>query len=56
MRTVPVELKVNVVMTVDEGVDIADVINDLDCSISSRATEADVVVVDITDYEVKDSR
>ena len=54
-RTVAVELKVKLVMKVDEGVEISEVINELDYQfdLPDSATLEDS---EILDHEVKDSR
>ena len=55
MRKVTLELKVKMVVTVDEGVEIGEVVDELDYSFapSSHATVEDT---EILDYEVKDSK
>jgi hypothetical protein len=45
-----------VVMSVDEGVDIAEVVNELDYQISDTTTEADILDTEIIDYEIEDSK
>jgi len=54
-RTVTVELKVKLVLKVDEGVEIAEVLDELDYQFSppDNATLDDS---EILDYDVKDSR
>ena len=54
-RTVTVELKVQLVMKVDEGVEIAEVIQEMNYQfdLPDNATLDDS---EILDYEVKDSR
>ena len=54
-RTVTVELKVKLVMKVDEGVEVQQVVDEMDCQIAlpDCATLDDS---EILDHEVKDSR
>ena len=55
MRKVTVGVEMNVVMLVDEGVEISEVVNELDYRINDTTTAADILDTDITDYEVIDS-
>ena len=56
MRKVTVKLEMNVVMSVDEGVEISDVVNELDYQINDTTTSADILDTEITDFEVQDSK
>ena len=56
MRKVTVKLKVRLVMSVDEGVEISDVVNELDYQINDTTTAADILNTEITDFEVEDSK
>jgi hypothetical protein len=56
MRKVTVKLEMKVVMLVDEGVEISEVINELDYQINDTTTAADILDTEITDYEVIDSK
>ena len=56
MRKVTVKLEMNVVMLVDEGVEISDVVNELDCQVNDTTSAADILDTEITDYEVIDSK
>lgn len=56
MRTVTVKLEMNVVMVVDEGVEISEIVNELDYSIVDTTTKADIQDTSITHFEVIDSR
>lgn len=56
MRKVTVELEMCVVMTVDEGVEISDIVNELDYQINDTTSTADILDTEITDYEVIDSK
>ncbi len=56
MRKVTVELEMRVVMSVDEGVEISDVVNELDYQINDTTSTADILDTEITDYEVIDSK
>ncbi len=56
MRKVTLKLQMRVVMTVDEGVPIADIVNELDYYISDTTTAADILDTEIVDYEIEDSK
>ena len=56
MRKVTVKLEMRVVMSVDEGVEISEVINELDYQVNDTTTAADILDTEITDYEVVDSK
>lgn len=56
MRKVTVELEMRVVMSVDEGVEISDVVNELDYQINDTTSTVDILDTEITDYEVIDSK
>jgi len=56
MRKVTIKLEMRVVMSVDEGIEIADVVNQLDYQVSDTTTTADILDTEITDYEVVDSK
>ncbi len=56
MRKVTVELEMRLVMLVDEGVEISDVVNELDYEVSDTTTAADVLDTEITGYEIVDSK
>ena len=56
MRKVTVQLEMRIVMSVDEGVEISDVINELDYQVNDTTTSADILDTEITDYEVVDSK
>ena len=56
MRKVTVKLAVKIVMSVDEGIEISEVIRVLDCQISDSTTAADILDAEIVDYEVIDSK
>ena len=56
MRKVTVKLEVRLVMSVDEGVEISDVVNELDYQINDTTTAANILDTEITDFEVEDSK
>ena len=56
MRKVTVKLEMNVVMSVDEGVEISNIVNELDYQINDTTTTADILDTEITDFEVQDSK
>ena len=56
MRKVTVKLEMRLVMLVDEGVEISEVVNELDYQVNDTTTAANVLDTEITDYEVVDSK
>ena len=56
MRKVTIELEMRVVMSVDESVEISEVVNELDYQINDTTSTADILDTEITDYEVIDSK
>ena len=55
MRKVTIKLQMCVVMSVDEGIEISQVVNELDYQLNDTTTAADILDTEITDYEVVDS-
>jgi hypothetical protein len=55
MRKVTIKLEVNVVMLVNEGIEISEVVNELDYNVNDTTTAADILDTEIIDYEVIDS-
>ena len=55
-RTVTVEVKFKLVMKVDEGTEIGNVIDELDYSFSDQTGNASIDDTEITDFSVQDSR
>ena len=56
MRKVTLKLQMRVVMSVDEGIDISEVVNELDYQICDTTTAADILDTEITGYEIEDSK
>jgi len=56
MRKVTVKLEMRLVMLVDEGVEISDVVNELDYEVKDTTTAADILDTEITGYEIVDSK
>ena len=56
MRKVHVELKVRLVLNVDEDIGVSEVLDELDYSFADTTTKADVEDTEILDYEVLDSK
>ena len=56
MRKVTVKLEMHLVMLVDEGVEISDVVNELDYEVKDTTTAADILDTEITGYEIVDSK
>lgn len=55
-RKVTVELKVKLLLRVDEGVEVSEVINELDYNFTDNTDKATIEDTEILDYEVTDSR
>jgi len=55
VRKVTVKLEMRIVMSVNEGVEISEVVNELDYQVNDTTTAADILDTEITDYEVIDS-
>jgi hypothetical protein len=55
-RKVYVTVKVNVIMTVDEGTEIADVINEMDYDFTPSTENATIEDTELVDFEVTDSK
>ena len=56
MRKVTVKLEMKIVMSVDEGIEISEVINELDYQVTDTTTTADILDAEIVDHEVIDSK
>ena len=56
MRKVTLKLQMRVVMSVDEGVEISEVVNELDYQLTDTTTAADILDTEIIDYEIEDSK
>jgi len=55
MRKVTIKLEMRVVLSVDEGIEISEVVNELDYQVNDTTTAADILDTEITGYEVVDS-
>ena len=56
MRTVTVKVEVKLTMKVDEGIEISEIINEMEYDFSDTTTKATIEDAEITDFEVVDSR
>lgn len=56
MRKITVKLEVNVTVSVDEGTEISDIVNELIYDFQDGTGSADIVDTEIIDYEVIDSK
>ena len=56
MRKVTVKLEFQVILSVNEGIEIAEIINELDYEFTDTTTAADIIDVLMTDFEVLDSK
>ena len=56
MRKVYVEVKTRLIINMDEGTDVGDVISEMDYNFNSQICGVDIVDTEIKDYEVIDSK
>ena len=56
MRKVILKLEMRIVMSVDEGIEISEVVNALDCEVNDTTTAANILDTEITNYEIEDSK
>ena len=56
MRKVTVKLEMRIVMSVNEGAEISEIVNELDYQVNDTTTAADILDAEIADYEVVDSK
>ncbi len=56
MRTVTVKVETKLTMKVDEGVEISEIINEMEYNFFDTTTNATIEDTEITDFEVVDSR
>ena len=56
MRKVYVEVKVKMIVSADDGVDISDVVNEMEYDFSSQTEGADILDTEILDWEITDSK
>ena len=55
MRKVTIKLEMRIVMSVDEGIEISEVVSKLDYQVNDTTTAADILDTEITGYEIIDS-
>jgi len=55
MRKVTIKLEMRIVILVDEGIEISEVVNELDYQVNDTTNAADILDTEITNYEVVDS-
>lgn len=56
MKKVTVILKIRVMMSMDDGVEVSDVVNELDYSLFDTTTTADILDYEIVDFSETDSK
>lgn len=56
MRKVFVEVKVKLVINMDDGVEVQQVIDEMDCNFNDTTTLADIEDTEILSHEVIDSK
>ena len=55
-RIVHVDVKVHLILSMDEGVEVGDFIDEMNYSITDTTGSATIVDTEIVDYEVTDSK
>jgi hypothetical protein len=55
-RKVYVEVKTRIIMDMDEGIEVGEVISEMDYSFYSQTDGVDFIDTEIRDYEIKDSK
>lgn len=56
MRTVTVELKSILTIQMEEGIEVQEVINEMEYDFKSSTTNAEIINASIEDYEVTNSK
>ncbi|MDP8218654.1 MAG: hypothetical protein P9M03_08010 [Candidatus Theseobacter exili] len=56
MRKIYVEAKVKIVINADEGIEVSEIISEMDYDFTSQTDRADIVDTEILDYEITDSK
>ena len=56
MRTVTIKVETMLIMKVDEGVEISEVVNGMEYKFSDTTTKANIIDAEITYFEILDSR
>ena len=56
MRKITIKLEMHIVMSVDEGIEISEVVSELDYQVNDTTTAADILDTEIIGYEVVDSK
>jgi hypothetical protein len=56
MRTVTVKVEVSMIVKIDDGVEVKEIINEMDYSFTDTTTKATIEDAQIIDFEVTDSR
>ena len=56
MRKVIIKLEMRIVMSVNEGIEISKVVNELDYQVNDTTTSANILDTEIIDYEIEDSK
>jgi hypothetical protein len=56
MRKVYVDVKVRIILNAEEGLEITDILNDMEYDLKSNTTGAEVIDTEMSDWEVTDSK
>jgi hypothetical protein len=55
-RKVEIEVKVKLMVNMDEGVEVSDIMDEMDYNFSDTTTKADIEDTEILDWTVKNSK
>lgn len=56
MRKVEIEVKFKLTLNVNEGVEIQEIVNELDCEFYDKTGEADIYNIEMLEYDLIDSK
>jgi hypothetical protein len=56
MRKVYVEVKVKLILNMDDGIEVSEVMDEMDYNFAPNTTGVDIEDTEIKDYEVTDSK
>lgn len=56
MRKMLVEVSIKLIINIDDGIEISELIDELDYSFTSQTDGADIVDTEILDYKIVDSK
>jgi len=56
MRTITAKVKFKLILTIDEGVEVGEIINELEYNFIETTTKATLEDTELLDFEITDSR